>query len=432
MRAGYSGSVAYRSGRSYRRNSRYRRRNRYMRWAVSAILAIVVVLVGITLGGRGDKTQPDMPAATIPTAVTEATTAPETVPVTASPADILEGLSAYDASAVIRLENETLSASDFELPVVGATGYVSVNTYVYSKSDLKGDPSGALTASDAFYITEDLGNVWKISSANGLVGYISNSTCFINLPDIIPSIVYNITNSSKSVFLSSGKDIPDVTGKKLMDFYKYNDRFQKDMYMAFIQYPMAKKIQVAQESALKEGNTLVIYESYRTFAAQMKVADSLKKFAATDDEVEAGLTEKPWALNWFIATGLSTHQKGCAIDVTLASINEFEVFECGEYRYLGVTDYEEYTMQCKIHELSTKAVSLAYPVNGRDNQWVNVPDNSMMTQGSKTLKKYCTEAGMAPLASEWWHFDDWDAVENLGKDFLTEYNFSYCVSKTLE
>ena len=37
----------------------------------------------------------------------------------------------------------------------------------------------------------------------------------INLPDIIPSIIYDDTNSYSSLFKSSGIDIPNVTGKKL-------------------------------------------------------------------------------------------------------------------------------------------------------------------------------------------------------------------------
>lgn len=354
-----------------------------------------------------------------------------TVPETCTPIESLRTMSPYEAHDTLKEENSKILESEFELSVIGATGYVSVNTQVYSDRGLS-VAEDELLATDAFYITEDLGLVWRIQSYGGIDGYIDNSTCFINLPDIIPSIVYNITNSSASIFVSSGKEIPHVTGEKLMDYYKYNERYDKDMYLALIQYPMAYKIQEAQNSALKDGNTLVIYESYRTYEAQMRVADSLVEFAATDDEVNAGLTKSPWALNWFIATGLSTHQKGCAIDVTIARINRFDILNCGEHRFISVTDYDEYEMQCPIHELSTQAVSLAYPVNGRNNQWVDVPNNSMMTEASKLLKKYCTDAKMAPLASEWWHFDDWDAVDNLGNNYYTEYYFSYCVSKPLE
>ena len=417
------------------RNRLYREKSNGLPWikVVVTACAIVLVITVMLLAFYLDSDISKQEETVVPTEVTQEVTEipPTTVPETLSPVDKLINMSPYEAYSILNEENEKIYESDFELPVVGATAYVSVNTLVYSNSDLSGEVVGDLSASDAFYITEDKGAVWKICSYSGIEGYISNSTCFINLPDIIPSIVYNITNSSSSIFLSSKKEIPNVTGEKLMDFYKYNERYDKDMYMAFIQYPMAYKIQQAQNSALKDGNTLVIYESYRTYEAQMRVADSLIELAATNDEVNAGLSGSPWALNWFIATGLSTHQMGCAIDVTIAHIDGFDVQNCGEHRFLNVIDCEEYQMQCAMHELSTQAVSLAYPVNGRDNQWVDVPDNSLMTEASKMLKKYCTEAGMAPLASEWWHFDDWDAVDNLGDNYQYEYYFSDCVSKPL-
>ena len=34
-----------------------------------------------------------------------------------------------------------------------------------------------------------------------------------------------------------------------------------------------------------------------------------------------------------------------------------------------------------------------------------------MTTPAKQLQNYCTSAGMSPLASEWWHFNDLDAKE---------------------
>lgn len=35
----------------------------------------------------------------------------------------------------------------------------------------------------------------------------------INLPDVEPSIVYNITNAESSIYKSSGIEISNVTGK---------------------------------------------------------------------------------------------------------------------------------------------------------------------------------------------------------------------------
>ena len=32
-----------------------------------------------------------------------------------------------------------------------------------------------------------------------------------------------------------------------------------------------------------------------------------------------------------------------------------------------------------------------------------------MTEGARVLRTYCANAGLSPLASEWWHFNDLDA-----------------------
>lgn len=319
----------------------------------------------------------------------------------------------------------------FELPLNGAMGFSSGNTKIYPDKTLSGTSSSFLNAGQAFVIIEEIdGTVWKIISKDGNEGYISNKNCFINLPDIIPSIVYKITNSSSSIFLSSGKELPEVTGEKLFDFYLYNERYGEEEYIAPVMYTMAKKIYTAQISALNEGNTLVIYETYRPYDAQMKVAKSLKSLSNSDKEVRAGLSKSPWSLNWFIATQLSTHQKGCAIDVSLAMVNKAEVKDCGSFKYLDIKDYTEYEMQTAMHELSVNAVALKRPVAGNSKDaWKNVENSPLMTEGSVILKRYCTETGMSPLASEWWHFNDLDAVAELGRNYRLDYNFSVSISR---
>lgn len=317
----------------------------------------------------------------------------------------------------------------FELPLVGAMGFVPVKTNVYLNADLSGGSLGSLPAGGAFCILADGGNTWKVKGQSGIEGYIDNRICFINLPDIIPSIVYDIVNSEASIFMSSGKVLPDVTGEKLMDYYHYNARYGTEQYVAPVLFPMAVKIYQAQQAALSDGNTLVIYETFRPYDVQMLVADRLKTMSNSDPVVQKGLTKGSWSLGWFIATGLSTHQKGCAIDVSLAQIDSFEIKNCGKYQYISVTDYREYEMQCRMHELSTQAVSLARPVSNARDSWIGVANNKLMTEGAITLKHYCTQVGMTPLASEWWHFNDWEAVDELGSNYKMKYDFGLCISK---
>ena len=39
------------------------------------------------------------------------------------------------------------------------------------------------------------------------------------------------------------------------------------------------------------------------------------------------------------------------------------------------------------------------------------PAADTMNEAALLLRTYCTDAGLTPLASEWWHFNDLDAAE---------------------
>lgn len=350
--------------------------------------------------------------------------------------EVVEQIS-FNEKLISAREHNSLQSEEsltFELPINGAMGFPSVNAKLYSDENLSKGGADYIGAGQPLVIKKEInGTVWKVVSKDGKEGYISNKNCFINLPDIVPSIVFNITNSSSSIFLSSGKEIPEITGEKLFDFYFFNERYGEDEYVAPVLYTMAKKIYNAQVSALSEGNTLVIYETYRPYDAQMAVAKALKTLSSADKEVKAGLSKSPWSLNWFIATQLSTHQKGCAIDVSLAMVNNATVKDCGNYKYLDIDDFTEYEMQTDMHELSVNAVALKFPVNGNSaDAWRKVENSPLMTEGAVLLKKYCTDSGMSPLASEWWHFNDLEAVKELGRNYRLDYNFSVNISQPVE
>lgn len=329
---------------------------------------------------------------------------------------------------VATLKAEEEGNFQFELPIEGATGFASVkmdlieNPYSDTKTVVETlKPGTAFTIkgeSEYYFFVDVIAEEWE------KVGWVKKDLTFINLPDIIPSIVYYDSNSDSSLFRSSGIVLPDITGNQLYDCYLYNPRFQKKQYVMPVIYDMACKIMKAQQAALNEGNSLKIYETYRPHSVQVKVSSTLANLMSSNPQVNQGISS--WGRGWFIATGYSNHQRGKAMDVSLVGVNSMTKYSTGNCEYYEVDTYEEYSMPSPMHELSTQAVTFKYGVS-RDN-WKGTPLSKGMeeSKGAKLLQKYCTNAGLTPLASEWWHFDDNECSSNCDGDFyITE-----CVSET--
>ena len=317
----------------------------------------------------------------------------------------------------------------FELPIEGSTGYATIKLNVREKANSSSSIVKQLKPGDGFEITGENGNWLKIKKSN-IVGWINKKYCMINLPDIIPSIIYDDTNAYSSMFKSSGIDIPNVTGKQLYNNKAYNERLSKKEYLMPIMFEMAVKIMKAQEIALSEGYSLKIYETYRPYKTQTTVSSNLRKLMNSNKTVYNGINGGGWNEGWFIAQVLSNHQKGIAIDVSLAKINEYDVGKTGKYKYMIITDYTEEKMPTKMHELSNKAISMSYGVDSNSKTaWRNTPMSKGMTEGAKRLRRYCVEADLTPLCSEWWHFNDLDARENLGSQYSTgDFYITKCYS----
>jgi D-alanyl-D-alanine dipeptidase len=314
-------------------------------------------------------------------------------------------------TAVVRPEDPEplVYEGDLELPVNGATGYASVVMDLKVSADTESETISALEAGTAFEVVEEVGDWWYIQTATES-GWVQHLYCFINLPDVIPSIIYDNTNTYASKFVSSGKAIPGITGVALYDGRAYNMRLGKVSDIVPVLYSMSKKINLAQQAALAEGNTLVIYEGYRPYSVQQMTVDALTNLAAEDPEVMAGINTHPWDTNWFIATSVSNHQMGYAIDVTLAKITEQQEIVIGDYAATAVTGYTEYTMPTAIHELSMASATFTGPVKSNSpTAWLQATLADTMNEAAILLQRYCTDAGLTPLASEWWHFNDLDA-----------------------
>ena len=321
-----------------------------------------------------------------------------------------------------------------ELPVQGATGYAVTDIPLYAAPDPGPDdePLADWQPGQSFTILAEQGDWWQVQ-AGEQTGWVRHDFCLINLPDVIPSIVYRDTNSEASLFRASGYEIPGVTGQALYDARSYNARFGQEMANMAVLYATAKKLADVQARALADGYTLVLYEGFRPYQTQTAVAQALQALAAENETVRAGIDTEPWSIGWFIAGGVSNHQQGYAVDVSLARVTGTADETCGPYAYTRVTGYEELAMPTAMHELSAAAASLAEPVASRDpDAWRQADPAPAMTEGALLLQSYCVAAGLTPLASEWWHFNDLDRLAVVDSSWRGEFALAENVSRAPE
>lgn len=286
------------------------------------------------------------------------------------------------------------------------------------------DGALALVASGTpFTVLQEEGGWWQVAVTTDyftdeeqtqtqrgeITGWLEHKYCLVNLPDVIPSIIYDATNSYSSHFRSCGKVIPEVTGEAFYPSKTYNERLGKMEFMMPVLYSMAFKLCEAQQSALAEGNSLILYEGYRPHEVQTKVLNSLSAMTRTDPEVKEAVTGAPWRISWFISGGYSNHQRGYAVDMGLAKVSETKEYTTGGYRYVRVWNYERYEMPTPIHELSRAAATYTAPVTiNSTTAWKSAEMTQAMASNEPALglQRYCTDAELTPLASEWWHFND--------------------------
>lgn len=288
-----------------------------------------------------------------------------------------------------------------------------------------------LPAGTDFTVLEEQGKWWKIQCTTDYqedgqqlhgetIGWVEHRWCMINLPDVIPSMIYDETNGYDSKFVSCGKPLRNITGRALYPGKMHNDRLGEREFMVPVLYAMAPRLCAAQKAALAQGNCLVLYEGYRPLETQVEVSRALRALMKEDAEVMTAVSSAPWGIGWFIATSASNHQHGYAVDVSLARVVSAEERRTGAFRYIRTREYDLYQMPTAIHELSRAAVTFTTPVGSNSmTAWKSAKLAPSMTQTAIALQGYCTGAGLSPLASEWWHFNDLTArqsvISNLGK-----------------
>jgi len=317
----------------------------------------------------------------------------------------------------------------FELPVSGAGGFAAVALTVFSEPNRGSSRVLELDAGQGFTIISEYENWWNIN-VQGTTGWVQHRYCFINLPDVIPSIVYNITNAQSSVLKASHYAIPNVTGYALYQAHGFNERLGRYEFVVPTLYIMARRIATAQQYALSDGNTLIIYEIFRPAQVQELIVDNMRDLMNANPTVRAGVTSYPWSLGWFINTGTSNHQRAAAMDVSLGRVLYAEMIETGNYEFLNITSYFEFEMQTIMHELSDAAAVFTRPVQVHSpTAWQTARHHQNVTPATLLLQYYCTKAGFIPLASEWWHFNDLASInlaQNIGirGDFFIERSYS--------
>ncbi|MGM0213104.1 SH3 domain-containing protein [Enterococcus sp. AZ109] len=390
-----------------------------------ALLATICLLL-LTLAGCHQTNEPTENSSTSKSAETVTSTTEETQ-ASEEPSTAASTKESTESKEEVTGE---VYQGQYELPVQGATGYASINLPLREASNFQGAELRRLEPGTGFTIIKEE-NGWLNVKIDGQTGWIDSHYCFVNLPDLIPSIKYNITNNNKSLFVSSGHSIPNVTDQVLYESHDMNARLNKEEYIVPVLYNMAGKIMNAQKAALADGNTLVIYEAFRPLSVQLNVANQLLQLAQTTPEVMAGIANSPWQIDWFISTKVSNHQVGYAIDVTVAKIDSSKQTKVGKYLVTDIESYTEYPMHTAMHELSSQSAIYTHPVNTNSpTAWQSAVVNPNNSENVALLQHYLiTNGGLTPLASEWWHFNDLDALNglhNLGgnSDFVLHETYS--------
>ena len=276
----------------------------------------------------------------------------------------------------------------------GMHGVAMISKEIYTSSSMS-TTSGNTIPGEIVSILGENGKKWAINY-NGSCVWVDSTYMAINLKEYIPTITYNITNATSSIFKSSGKDIPGLTGEKL-----YTDEFKNFVPAT---YSFAIKLKKAQKEALANGDSIVVYEAYRPHSVTKYSSSKFINLLKSDSEVwknvqystgASGATYS-WGYNYFLAPSLSTHNTGCAADVSLKKV--------------GGAEYE---MPSAMHELSTAAIKY-YSVSASHIE-ANYSVGMLANEGAKKLSNYMMNAGgLTDLASEWWHYQDYTCYNTIG------------------
>lgn len=430
------------------------RKNDSLLFAIAGcLIAAMLIIGGTTLYiGIGKPSPALLPAPSVlASVVVEPDLAYEADPVSVEPVRLDRSLQQVDLRPLMRKVVSLIPPAEDFLPVVENTGVFELpveGTHGIAMIVLKvRDDSGAavdtVSAGTPFTILKENDTKVLARFADGLTGWVDKNYIMVNLPDLIPSIIYKNSNAEASLFRSLGIEINGITGKTLYESKVYNEKLGREEFIMPVQYHTAKKIMEAQQIAKEQDLTIVLYEGFRPFSAQMEVVSAMTALANKDPAVRAAISKNGFSKDFYICTGVSNHQQGAAVDVSLAQVSKwadasfngntisvpeaYEEFWYGEViadaldgirfgsRSFGIVLPEETAcwMPTPMHELSYLAGTFTRPTKTYTHgAWKTALENGSVkraaywTAGAQKLQDIFVTAGMDPLASEWWHFND--------------------------
>ena len=297
----------------------------------------------------------------------------------------------------------------FQKSLFGSTGWATINLNLKSEPNENSTSIRTVEYGYPFLILGVSGNYWEIMYG-GNHGYVLHDYCMINLPDVVPSIKYNITNAYSAAYRTrthSGNviDIPNVTGQvfygtncsdgicqklgndKIADGKIYNSKIGRNEFIVPSLYSTSKMIAKGEALVQAQNKHLMIYDSFRPVSVSRKVSS---EFAPLIDNGTANIGS--WNRTWFIATitpgvNASAHNYGAAIDVSL---------------WDNATNSEVTGLPTAMHELSVAATRCSDSSCSQLSSGMSNSASAMLLSNIMTSEN----VGMTPLASEWWHFQD--------------------------
>lgn len=310
------------------------------------------------------------------------------------------------AFRVVAMQGDYAAASEVlecrpEITPLYCTVWPVKDLKAYGTAD-KSEEAGKVKALEAYCVVEVLDDQFGIE-LDGRVCYIDSNYCMINLPEYVGALCsYDITNSYDSAFMAHGFEIPGLTGEVIKGFEGVC--LWDGSFLVPLLYPTARKLEAAIENARKKGYRLKIYEAFRPHDASVYMYRKASEiqyatlpdstyggeepgvvlFVRETDENGIGFERRKtywelmndsndsFTLSAFVSAGVSRHNLGVALDLTLESLDSGS----------------EMPMQTELHDLSQ------YSARARNNGY------------AKELSEIMMSAGYKDLYSEWWHFQD--------------------------
>lgn len=323
-----------------------------------------------------------------------------------------------------QMSNSDILPVDVKAVVNYATIWPIKELVVYSDA-AKTQETGKVAAGKAFCALSLEEGMFQVRTAPDTYGYIDSNYCMINLPDMLGDLLeYDIANSYASLFNFHGVPIEGVTGQIVIGYEKV--MHDENTYLVPYLYPCALKLEKAGVAAQEKGYGLKIFDSFRPQEATRDLykrmvdkcptpiplptampaynvkeeEEDVKPDAPVTEEIPEPLPQEyldlfvkadgtpmtyqefitdnnRYKLNYFLANGTSRHNRGAALDLTLTKKGENQ------------------EMQTIIHDLC----------------WYS--ETKRNTSAAKTLASIMKSAGFGGLVSEWWHFQDNDALNKL-------------------